>query len=69
MLAARYATRRTETRFHRTGAIAELGLADANGIRQHGFENWRQLAWRTRDDPQHLRRRRLLLQRLGEFLF
>jgi hypothetical protein len=49
--------------------IAELGLADAHGIRQHGFENWRQLAWRTRDDPQHLRRRRLLLQRLGEFLF
>ena len=47
---------------------AEVGLAEARRIRQHGLEHRLQLAGRARDDAQHLGGRRLLLQRLGEFL-
>ena len=47
--------------------IAKLGIADADGILQHGCEHRLKIARRTADDLQHLRRRRLLLQRLGEF--
>ena len=46
--------------------IAELGLADARRVLQHGLEHRLQLAGRAADDLQHLRGRRLLLQRLGE---
>ena len=49
--------------------VAELGLADARRIRQHGLEHRLQLAGRARDDLQHLGGRGLLLQRLGELLF
>ena len=47
---------------------AELGLADARRIFQHGLEDRLQLAGRAGDDLQHLRRRGLLLQRLGEIV-
>src|SRR5262245_25017076 len=46
--------------------VAELGLANAHCISQHGLEHRLKLARRTRDDAQHLRARRLLLQSLGE---
>ena len=45
---------------------AELGLADARRVRQHGLEHRLKLAGRARDDLQHLRGRGLLLQCLGE---
>ena len=45
---------------------AELGLADARRVRQHGLEHRLQLAGRARDDLQHLGGRGLLLQRLGQ---
>ena len=48
--------------------IAELGLADARRILQHGFEHRLQLAGRTGDDLQHLRGRGLLLQRLAQIV-
>src|SRR5262245_65428157 len=48
---------------------AELGLANAHRVRQHGLEYRLELARRTGNDLQHLRGRGLLLQRLGEFLF
>ena len=48
---------------------SEFGLADARRVFQHGLEDRFQRAWRARDDPQHLRRRGLLLHRLGERLF
>src|SRR5262245_64144457 len=41
---------------------AELGLADASRILQHRLEHRLQLARRTANDAQHLRRRSLLLQ-------
>jgi hypothetical protein len=46
----------------------KLGLADARGILQHGLENRLQFSGRRTDDAQHLRRCRLLLQRLGEVI-
>src|SRR5262245_40553720 len=46
---------------------AEVGLAYARRVLQHGLEYGLELARRTRDDAQHLRGRRLLLQRLGQF--
>jgi hypothetical protein len=49
--------------------MTELGFTDAHRVRQHGLEHGLQLAGRTRDNPQHLRGGRLLLQRLGELLF
>src|SRR5262245_55426943 len=45
----------------------EVGLAYARRVLQHGLEYGLELARRTRDDAQHLRGRRLLLQRLGQF--
>src|SRR5262249_61819052 len=47
---------------------ADLRLADAHRVRKHGLEDRLQIARRGRDDAQHLRGRRLLLQRLGEML-
>ncbi len=41
-------------------------LAEARCVLQHGLEHRLKLAGRARDDAQDLRRRRLLLQRLGE---
>ena len=37
-----------------------------DGVRQHGLEHRLQVAGRSGDDLQHLRRRGLLLQRLGK---
>ena len=48
--------------------IAELGLADARRVLQHGLEHRLQFARRTGDDLQHLGGRGLLLQRLGEIV-
>src|SRR5262249_49990969 len=45
---------------------AEAGFAEAHGVRQHGLEHWLQLAGRTRNYLQHLRRSCLLLQRLAQ---
>src|SRR5262249_30483728 len=44
----------------------ELGLAHPRRIRQHGLKYGFKLTGRARYDLQHLRRRRLLLERLGE---
>jgi hypothetical protein len=48
--------------------IAELGLADAGCVLQHGLEHRLQTALRAADDLEDLRGRGLLLQRLGESL-
>src|SRR5215471_15007002 len=53
------------TQIHRAG----LGRADAGRVLQHGLEHGLQLAGRARYEAQHLRRRALLLERLGELLF
>src|SRR5262249_30988475 len=45
---------------------AKIGLADTNRIRQHGLEHGLKLAGGTADDPEDLRGRRLLLQRLAQ---
>ena len=47
--------------------IPELGVADADGLLQHCCKHRLKIAGRAADDLEHLRRRRLLLQRLGEF--
>src|SRR5262249_5669029 len=47
---------------------AELGLADARGVLQHGLEHRLQLAGRAADYAQHLRRRCLLLQRFAQII-
>src|SRR5262249_53373752 len=44
----------------------KLGLANPHSILQHGLEHEFQIARRTRNNSQHLRSRRLLLQRLGK---
>src|SRR5262249_38733634 len=44
----------------------EICLANTCGILQDGLKHRLKLAWRTADDLQHLRGRRLLLQRLGK---
>ena len=46
--------------------IAKLGVADANGILQHGCKHRLKIAGGAADDLQHLRRGCLLLQRFGE---
>ena len=46
--------------------ISKRGAADANSILQHGGKHGLQIAGRATDDPEHLRSRRLLLQRLCE---
>ena len=43
-----------------------LRRANLYGVQQHGLEHGLQLARRAGNDPQHLRRRRLLLQRFGQ---
>src|SRR5262249_29987856 len=47
---------------------AEIGLADAGRILQHGLKYRLQLARRTTDYLQHLRCRRLLLERLPQLI-
>ena len=47
---------------------AELGTAEPGCIRQHGLKHRLQLAGRTGNDAQHLRGRRLLLQRFAQLL-
>src|SRR5215475_3955534 len=49
--------------------VTEPSLANAHCIGQHGLKHRLKLARRTADDLQHLGGCRLLLQRLGEFLF
>src|SRR6516164_11298548 len=45
---------------------AELGIADADSLLQHGLKHGLQIAGRTTDDLKNLRCGRLLLQRFGE---
>ena len=47
------------------GKIPELSVADARRVLQHRLEHGLQIAREAADDLQHLRGRRLLLQRLG----
>ena len=47
---------------------AELGLANARGVFQHGLEHRLEFARRAGDDLQHLRGRGLLLQRLAQLV-
>ena len=47
---------------------AELGLANARRVLQHGVEHRLQLAGRAADDLEHLRGRGLLLQRLAQIV-
>src|SRR5262249_61577485 len=42
--------------------VAELRLAEADRVCQHGLEHWLQRAGRAANDAQHLRGRRLLLK-------
>ena len=49
-------------RLHKANRRAELGLADARRVLQHGLEHRLQLARRTGDDAQHLGGRGLLLE-------
>ena len=48
--------------------ISKLGVADADGVLQHGCKHWLKIARRTGNDLQHIRRSRLLLQRLGQVI-
>src|SRR6516165_10810324 len=48
--------------------ISEDGLADARRIRQHRLEHGLKFARRRADDAQYLGGRRLLLQRLPQFI-
>ena len=52
----------------RTIDSAKLGIADPYGILQHGCEHRLKIARRTGNDLQHIRRSRLLLQQLAEFM-
>ena len=45
---------------------SKLGVADADGLLQHGFEHGLEITGRAADDLEHLRGRGLLLQELGE---
>ena len=45
---------------------AEFGFADARGVFQHGLKDRLQLAGDELMTLQHIRRRRLLLQRFGD---
>ena len=49
-------------------STAELGLADARRVLQHGLEHRLQIAGRAGDDLEHLGGRGLLLQRLGKIV-
>ena len=46
--------------------ISKLGVADADGLLQHGRKHWLKIAGRATDNLKNLRRGRLLLQRFGE---
>ena len=46
--------------------ISKLGVTDADSILQHGCKHRLKIAGRAADDLEHLRRRRLLLQRFGK---
>ena len=46
--------------------ISKLGVADADGVLQHGFEHRLKIAGRAADNLEHLRRGRLLVQRFGQ---
>src|SRR6476619_2053825 len=46
--------------------VSESGFANAHRVCEYGLENRLQLAGRTRDDTEHLRGRRLMLQCLGQ---
>ena len=52
----------------RSQRVAEFGIANANSVFQHRVEDRLQIARRTRDDLQHLRGCRLLLQRLAQII-
>src|SRR5262249_61141168 len=47
---------------------AELGLAKARRVRQHGIKDRLQFSGRTSEDTQHLGRRRLLLKRFSQLV-
>ena len=47
--------------------ISKRGVADADGILQHGCKHRFKIAGRAADDLKHLRRRRLLLSSLVQF--
>src|SRR5271169_1501465 len=46
---------------------AELGIADADTILQHGRKHWLKIAGRAADNLQHFGRRRLLLPSFVQF--
>jgi len=46
--------------------ISKLSIADADGFRQHFVKHGLHIAGRAANGLKHFRRRRLLLQRLGE---
>src|SRR5262249_11787414 len=46
--------------------ISESGVADPYGILQHGFKYGLNITGSAADNLEHLRRRRLLLQRFGQ---
>src|ERR1700693_3884677 len=48
--------------------VAEFGFANPQGVREHRLKYGLHIARRRADDPEHLRRRRLLLQRLAEIV-
>ena len=47
--------------------ISKLRVAEPDSVLQHGLEHRLEIARGPTDDLEHLRRRRLLLQRFGEF--
>jgi hypothetical protein len=68
------ASRRADHHLHYEGAIAitlqhtELGLADAQRVRQHRVEHRLELAGRAGDHAQYLGGRRPLLQRFAQII-
>src|SRR6185369_13316556 len=48
--------------------MSELGLADAQGVREHRLEDRFHVPWRRADDLEHLRCRGLLLQRFRKIV-
>src|SRR5262249_24447302 len=50
-----------------TADTSYLCSADADSVIQHGFKHRLQIGTRAGDNAQHLRRRRLLLQRFSKF--
>ena len=66
----RYVVNRSETKYVSVIQVqrAELCTAEPSCIRQDSLEHRLQVAGRARDDAQHLRGCRLLLQRLGKVI-